>query len=77
MLYILWESEKGLAYMLHEYFTNHMGVRKGLYWGFQIEHRNKKNLKNTITLYTLISPPPERNDQPVIDLCTIDSRLTV
>lgn len=50
----------------------YMGVRKGLYWGFQIEHRNKKNLKNTITLYTLISPPPERNDQPVIDLCTID-----
>lgn len=23
MLYILWESEKGLDYILHEYFTNH------------------------------------------------------
>lgn len=77
------------------------GSKKGRYWGYPIEHKNKTeniNLtycfivryccsKNTITLYILIfhwffdlilliyPPPPERNDQPVIDLFTIDSRL--
>lgn len=78
------------------------GSKKGRYWGFQIEHKNKReniNLthcfivryccseKHNNPLYidfllvvwsyfiNLPPPPPERNDQPVIDLFTIDSRL--
>lgn len=78
------------------------GSKKRRYWGFQIEHKHKREninwthcfivryccSNNTITLYILIfhwffdlifinlpPPPRERNDQPVIDLCTIYIRL--